>query len=248
MPEGPSILILKELAHKFIGQTVIAANGNAKIEMEKLPGLIFEEYSIFGKQSYLVMQKHVIRIHLLMFGSYSIDEQTKPDRQLRLHLKFENGNLYFYSCSVKLLESTVLKEIDWNADVLSDAWKPLKARKKLKAQSQMMVCDALLDQNIFSGVGNIIKNEVLFRISVHPESLIGNLPPKKLSALIFEARNYSFDFLRWKKDYVLKKNWLVHTKKICTKCGNLLTKRHTGLSNRRSFFCEKDQKLYSDNI
>ncbi len=245
MPEGPSILILKELAHKFIGQTVIAASGKAKIEMEKLPGLVFEEYRIFGKQSYLVMQNHVIRIHLLMFGSYSIDEQTKPDRQLRLHLKFENGDLYFYSCSVKLLESTVLKEIDWNADVLSDAWKPLKARKKLKSSPEMMVCDALLDQNIFSGVGNIIKNEVLFRIGVHPESLIGNLPPKKLSALIFEARNYSFDFLRWKKDYVLKKNWLVHTKKTCPKCGNPLTKSHTGLSNRRSFFCEKDQKLYS---
>ncbi|MGJ9419020.1 hypothetical protein ACHAC9_14805 [Massilia sp. CMS3.1] len=26
----------------------------------------------------------------------------------------------------------------------------------------------LLDQDIFSGVGNVIKNEVLFRIRVHP--------------------------------------------------------------------------------
>lgn len=245
MPEGPSILILKESTHKFVGEKIISANGNAQIEMEKLPGLVFEEYRIFGKQSYLVVQDFVLRIHLLMFGSYSIDEQTKPDRQLRLHLKFKNGDLYFYSCSVKLLESAVLKEIDWNADVLSDDWKPLKARKKIKAQPQMMVCDALLDQNIFSGVGNIIKNEVLFRIGVHPESLIGKLPPKKISALIFEARNYSFDFLKWKKDFVLKKNWLVHTKKTCPACGNPLTKRHTGITNRRSFFCEKDQILYS---
>ena len=179
MPEDPSILILKEFAQKFIGKEILAAQGNAKIEMDQLPGLIFEEYRIFGKQSYLVMQNLVIRIHLLMFGSYSIDEQTKPDRQLRLHLKFHNGDL------------------------------------------------------------------VLFRIGVHPESLIGKLPPKKLSALIFEARNYSFDFLRWKKDYVLKKNWLVHTKKTCPKCGNPIIKKHTGLTNRRSFFCEKDQKLYS---
>lgn len=245
MPEGPSILILKEFAQKFIGKEILAAQGNAKIEMHQLPGLIFEEYRIFGKQSYLVMQNLVIRIHLLMFGSYSIDEQTKPDRQLRLHLKFHNGDLHFYSCSVKLLERAVLKEIDWQADVLSDDWKPLKAKKKLKSNPEMLVCDAFLDQNIFSGVGNIIKNEVLFRIGVHPESLIGKLPPKKLSALIFEARNYSFDFIRWKKDYVLKKNWLVHTKKTCPKCGNPIIKKHTGLTNRRSFFCEKDQKLYS---
>lgn len=138
----------------------------------------------------------------------------------------------------------MLKEIDWDADVLSDDWKALKARKKLKAQPETLVCDALLDQNIFSGVGNIIKNEVLFRIGVHPESLVGKLPPKKFSALIFEARNYSFDFLRWKKEYVLKKNWLVHTKKICPKCGEPLTKNHLGITNRRSFYCEKDQKLY----
>ena len=31
-----------------------------------------------------------------------------------------------------------------------------------------MVCDALLDQTVFAGVGNIIKNEVLFRTGVHP--------------------------------------------------------------------------------
>ena len=244
MPEGPSILILKENARKFIGRKIISASGNAKIEMDKLPGLIFEEYKIFGKQSYLVVEPFTIRIHLLMFGSYSVDENSKPERQLRLHLKFENGDLYFYSCSVKLLDSAVLKEIDWNADVLSDDWKPLKARKKLKAQPETLVCDALLDQNIFSGVGNIIKNEVLFRIGVHPESLVGKLPPKNLSALIFEARNYSFDFLRWKKEYVLKKNWLVHTKKICPKCGEPLSKNHLGITNRRSFYCEKDQKLY----
>lgn len=244
MPEGPSIIILKEATQKFIGQEIISATGNAKIDKDELPGLTFEEYKIYGKQSYLVFGEAVIRVHLLLFGSYSMDEQTKPDRQLRLHLKFANGDLFFYSCSVRLLERDVLKEIDWNADVLSDEWKPLKARKKLKLQPERMVCDVLLDQNIFSGVGNIIKNEVLYRIRVHPESLVGKLPPKKLSALIFEARNYSFDFLRWKKEYVLKKNWLVHTKKTCPKCGQPLSKNHLGISNRRSFYCEKDQKLY----
>ena len=244
MPEGPSILILKEAAQKFIGQTIVSAKGNAKVDMHLLTGSTFKEYRIYGKQSFLVLNKAVIRIHLLLFGSYSVDEQTKPDRQLRLHLKFENGDLYFYSCSVKVLEKKIIKEIDWQADVLSDEWKPAKAKKKLKILPKEMVCDVLLDQSIFSGVGNIIKNEVLFRIGVHPESLVGNLPPKKLNALIFEARNYSFDFLRWKKEYVLKKNWLAHTKKICSKCGGPITKKHTGTTNRRSFFCEEDQKLY----
>ena len=76
-----------------------------------------------------------------------------------------------------------------------------------------MVCDALLDQNVLSGVGNIIKNEVLYRIFLHPETLVGDIPPRKLTQLINESRNYSFDFLKWKKAYVLKKHWLAHTKK-----------------------------------
>lgn len=107
-----------------------------------------------------------------------------------------------------------------------------------------MVCDALLDQEIFSGVGNIIKNEVLFRIGVQPESLVGNLPLFKINALIKEARNYSFDFLKWKRENVLKKHWLAHTKKTCSKCGQALIKKYTGKAKRRSFYCEKDQKLY----
>lgn len=244
MPEGPSILIMKENVLKFTGQKVLSANGNAKIEMERLVGKTFQEYKIWGKQSFLVFEDISVRVHLLMFGSYSVDVQAKPDRSLRLHLKFDNGDLYFYTCSVKIWENAELKAIDWGADVLSDDWKPAKAKKKLLANPETMVCDALLNQNIFSGVGNIIKNEVLFRIGIQPESLVGNLPPKKLSELIKEARNYSFDFLKWKKEFVLKKHWLAHNKKTCPKCGEKLIKKHTGKGNRRSFYCENDQKLY----
>jgi endonuclease-8 len=179
-----------------------------------------------------------------MFGSYSIDEQTKPDKSLRLSIHFKTGSIYFYTCSVKSVELEFLSGIDWEADVMSDIWNPEKAEKKLKSKPEMMVCDALMDQDIFSGVGNIIKNEVLFRIGVQPESKIGNLPAKKLKELIAEARNYSFEFLEWKREFVLKKHWLVHTKTTCPKCGQKLVKKQTGLGKRRSFYCEKDQKLY----
>ncbi len=245
MPEGPSILLMKENLQSFTSEKVLEATGNAKFEKEPLVGKTLLEIRTFGKQTYLVFDEFCVRIHLLMFGSYSIDEQTKPDKNLRLALKFGKGSLFFYTCSVKLLPIEHLSQIDWEADVLNDDWNPKKAAKKLKLKPEMMVCDALLDQDIFSGVGNIIKNEVLFRIGVHPESLIGSLPPKKLKELIAEARNYSFDFLKWKREFVLKKHWLAHTKTTCPKCGQKLIKKYTGLGKRRSFFCEKDQKLYT---
>ena len=114
-----------------------------------------------------------------------------------------------------------------------------------RAQPDQLVCDALLDQNIFAGVGNIIKNEVLFRIKVHPENIIQSLPPRKLTELINEARNYSFDFLKWKKAFVLKKHWLIHTKKTCPRCSIPVIKKYLGKTNRRTFYCENCQVLYA---
>ncbi|REC50241.1 DNA-formamidopyrimidine glycosylase family protein [Chryseobacterium pennipullorum] len=245
MPEGPSILLMKENLQPFVGQKVTEASGNAKFDKEPLIGQTLLEIRTYGKQTYLVFEKAAVRIHLLMFGSYSIDEQTKPDKSLRLALLFSKGGMYFYTCSVKSVELEFLASIDWEADIMSDAWSPENALKKLKANPKMMVCDALMDQNIFSGVGNIIKNEVLFRIKVQPESLVGGLPLKKKKELIAEARNYSFDFLEWKREFVLKKHWLVHTRSVCPICGQKLVKKQTGVGKRRSFYCEKDQKRYS---
>ena len=93
-------------------------------------------------------------------------------------------------------------------------------------------------------VGNIIKNEVLYRIKLHPENRIRHLPPAKLSALVKEARNYSFDFLEWKKEFTLKKHWLAHTKKSCMRCGLQIIKKYCGKTRRRTFFCIGCQVKY----
>ncbi|WP_027382050.1 DNA-formamidopyrimidine glycosylase family protein [Epilithonimonas caeni] len=244
MPEGPSILLMKEDLQKFAGKKVILAVGNAKFDRDLLVGKTLKEIRLYGKQTYLIFDEINVRIHLLMFGSYEIDGQMKPDSNLRLGLSFKNGKAFFYTCSVKLLPNDFLKSIDWEADVMSDIWNPEKAEAKLRSNPEMMVCDALMNQDIFSGVGNIIKNEVLFRIAVQPESLVGDLPPEKLNELISEARNYSFDFLKWKRENTLKRHWKAHHQKNCPQCGKPLISKITGKSKRRSFYCEADQKLY----
>jgi endonuclease VIII len=142
------------------------------------------------------------------------------------------------------LEGNLNALYDWQADVLSDPWNPVKARKKLKAMPETLVFDALLDQQVCSGVGNIIKNEALYRIRLHPETRLGDIPPRKLTELIKEARHYSFDFLKWKKAFELKKHWLAHTKKICLRCDIPLQKKYCGKTNRRTFFCGNCQIKY----
>ncbi|MEX2594053.1 MAG: DNA-formamidopyrimidine glycosylase family protein [Anditalea sp.] len=243
MPEGPSIVILKEAVEPFKGKTVIGVSGNRKIDLQRISGKKVLDFLSFGKQFLIRFDGFAIRIHLLLFGTYLINEQkeTAP----RLSLVFKNGELNFYGCSVLFVEEELDAVYDWSADIMSDAWDPKAAKMKLKNRPSMMVCDALLSQDIFAGVGNIIKNEVLYRVKVHPETVVGNLPEGKLDDMVREARIYSFEFLEWKKRYELKKHWLAHTKKTCIRCDLPLTKMYLGKTNRRSFFCNNCQINYS---
>ena len=243
MPEGPTIVLMKEDLQKFVGKKVIETDGSEVSQTPEIKGQILREIKTFGKQTYLIFDTIIFKIHLLMFGSYSLYKRKDIDT-LRLGLAFKDGGMYFYTCSVKIVDESFLKKIDWEADVMSNDWNPERTEKVLKENPKMIICVALMNQDIFSGVGNIIKNEALFRVGIHPESLIGNLPPKKLKEIISEARNYSFDFKKWKKANVLSKHFQIYHQKNCPKCGAEVSKKDTGKSKRTSFFCKNDQKMY----
>ncbi len=129
-------------------------------------------------------------------------------------------------------------------DLMSDEWNAKKVTKLLKKNKHLMVCDALLNQDIFAGSGNIIRNEVMFRTRLHPETLVKSLSPKKLKELITATREYCFDFYRWKKIYQLKKHWLVYKKKKCAECKGVIAKEYPGKTKRRTYFCSNCQVNY----
>jgi endonuclease VIII len=244
MPEGPSIVILKEAVAPFKKKKIIAATGNTKsIDLEWLNGKTVTDFKSWGKHFLICFKGKTIRIHFLLFGSYLINEEKAAPP--RLSLQFSNGELNFYSCSVKELEASPDETYEWSADVMNPSWDSKKARQKLKEKGSEMLCDVLLDQHIFAGVGNIIKNEVLYRIKVHPENKVSALPPRKLTQMIAEAVNYSFDFLKWKKEFTLRKHWLAHTKNTCTRCNLPIYKKYAGKTKRRTFFCTNCQVLYT---
>lgn len=245
MPEGPSLYLFKEEAASFKGKKIAVAKGNTKtVDLATLAGQRVTALHTWGKHFLIELNQTVLKIHFLLFGSYRINE--RKDTPPRLSLQFSDGSeLNICASSIRELDRETFEAYDFTADVMSPTWDPARARKKLRARPDMLACDALLDQTIFSGVGNIIKNEVLFRIRLHPLSTMGALPAPKLRQLVEQARVYSFDFLEWKKQFVLKKSWLAHAKRTCPRCDLPYTKAHLGLSKRRSFFCEKCQKRYN---
>lgn len=240
--EGPSLVILREEIAFLTGRTITGAYAAANIDADHLLNQTVKSFLTHGKHFLIILDEVTIRIHFLMFGSYRINDEK--DRPPKLSLVFGNVVLNLYTCSVKFLYEDPNIVYDWTSDVMSPSWNQRKAKNKLKKLAEINIGDALLDQTIFAGVGNIIKNEVLFRIQVHPDTTVGALPAKKLTALIREARQFSFDFYEWKKVYQLRKHLLIYKKKKCRRCNLPLSMQHTGKTPRLSFYCRNCQYLY----
>jgi len=242
MPEGPSIIILKEQVQQFCGKKVIDVTGNSKEKISLALGKNILDFKTWGKHFLICFPDFTIRIHPLLFGSYRINEGKVLTP--RLSLTFDNGCINFYSCSLKLIYEPLDSIYDWSADIMSPEWDEKAALKKLLSKGNSLLCDVLLDQNMFAGSGNIIKNEVLFRQKLHPLNTIAAIPTAQLILLIKDMRQYAFDFLRWKKAFVLRKHWQAYAQKTCPRCSLPLIKAPLGNSLRRTFYCENCQQLF----
>lgn len=169
MPEGPSRVILREETEAFVGRKILRVSGNSKQNIARLDQQNVLAWRRWGKHVLIECAHFSVRIHFLLFGSYRTNED-KPNAVPRLCLEFSNGQrLNFYACSVQFIERMLDDVYDWTAHAINPLWDAAQARRKRRAVPGMLVADALLDQALFAGVGNIIKNEVSHRIRVHPE-------------------------------------------------------------------------------
>lgn len=242
MPEGPSIVILKEKISYLKHKIVLEASGYADVDMDAIHHKKIMDFKSWGKHFLICFNGFTIRIHFGLFGSYQFHKPKKVNPKIALH--FKDDDVYFYVCTVKRIDEPLDEVYDWEADVMGDHWNPSKALQKIKTLGHKKICDALLDQSIFAGVGNIIKNEVLYRSKVHPESVIEKLPEEKLKKIIKECRVYSFDFLKWKKNNELSKHFEVYEQKELKSNGKEVLRKETGATKRISYFVEKEQELY----
>jgi len=241
------MVFLQEQLAPFIGQLVLKADGNAKnIPFDKIKEQVLTSIKTFGKELLFCFPDFAIRIHLMLFGKYAINHAL--NRALRLGLTFETGEINFYACDCRLITKPLDEVYDWSTDVLHASFNPDKAWQKLMSKPQRLICEALLDQEILAGVGNGIKNEVLFQSQIHPESLIGEIPEAALKNLILAGVKLSAEYLTWLQEETSKEHWQVYQQKICPRDQIPLRKEKIGKSGRSSYFCDKCQHLYLPDI
>ncbi|HEX8356606.1 MAG TPA: endonuclease [Segetibacter sp.] len=246
MPEGPQMVLLKEQVEHFTGQMVTKASGSAgNIPFDSIEGKRLADIKTFGKEIIFCFPDFAVRIHLMLFGKYAIDDELK--RVLRLGLEFEGGVINFYACECRFIEEPLDTVYDWSIDVLNPVFNRANALEKLRNKPRQLICEALLDQHIVAGVGNKIKNEVLFRKHVHPESVVGEIDENVLKKLIEECVKFSFEYLGWKREGVDNEHWEVYKKKECPRDNIPLMIGKIGKSGRTCYFCDRCQKLYISN-
>ena len=82
MPEGPSILLIRESLQSFAGKKILAVKGNSKIDQSRLLNQEIRAIKSWGKHLLICFDKFTLRIHFLMFGTYLINK--KKSTPLRL--------------------------------------------------------------------------------------------------------------------------------------------------------------------
>lgn len=241
MPEGPSILHLKHQLQPFKGKVVKHAGGYGDMPTEWLNGKKLLHIETWGKHLLLIFNNGTVRVHLGLFGDVVINERKKVNRSF--FLEFATGEINGYVVKAAKLDKPLDEIYDWRTDILSPQFKKAWIKTLLKKQAAKTIDDVLMDQNIFTGVENKIRNEALYRAAIHPLSIVGKIPAVKITKLINEVVNYACIFYQQlEKDGVndffeiFQQNYAADGSKVTMK---VLPK-----TKRKIFFSEHRQQLY----
>ena len=224
-----------------------------------MSGLKVKEIFAWGKHLVFQFDTFALRVHFMLWGTFaatvrgrSVTGDYRRSGPPRLVLNFPNGEITIWAASVKFVEDPDARAAyDFSADIMADEWNGRAALAKVRAFPRAEIADVLLDQAIFAGVGNIIKNEVLFRTRVSPFAKVRDISDRKLRAIVADARTFSFRFLELRRIFSLRKNLEVYRRSVCPRCGGKIERRVHGQRARRSFFCPRcqrraDQRIFHD--
>lgn len=249
--EGPSLFLAQEQLQPFKGKRILQVTGNTKIGKERLQDQIVKEVFSWAKHLVFQFDDFALRVHFMLFGTFeatiegkAVTGDYKRAYEPRLALSFENGEIQLFNCSIKFIESKKAQsEYDYSIDIMSPKWDSNKALRQVKQYPDEQIADVLLDQEIFAGVGNMIKNEVLSLTHLNPKRKAKDIPDQKLRELISVTKSFSIQFYEWRKEFILTVNLKVHRKANCPFCDHKLIREKTGKKARWSYYCPICQTL-----
>ena len=115
-----------------------------------------------------------------------------PDRSTRVVIEFMNGShLYFNDQRkfgwMRLMPTAEVANLDFFRKVgpepLAADFTAAQFIERLLARRKSGIKAVLLDQTVVAGIGNIYADESLWAAKIHPETVVQDIPPAKLTEL-----------------------------------------------------------------
>ena len=242
MPEGPAILHLRNNMLPFKGKIVKNAGGYGKMKADWIKGKKLLDILTWGKHILFVFSNGIVRVHLGLFGQILINERRETNASFYLH--FSSGEINGYIVRAQKLDKSLDDTYDWRTDILSNKFDKKHVASLIKAKASKTIDDVLMDQDVFSGVGNKIRNESLYRAGIHPLSKAGKLPAAKITKLINEVVKYAKEFYKDLEKKGIHETFKVYKQEYAPD-GSKVTMKVLPKTKRKLYFSEHAQRLYS---
>jgi endonuclease-8 len=188
MAEGPLVhLNARQLRKVLKGRKVNVEFGVRKMKKHEksLKGIRIDDVEAYGKQFRIrLSDTRVILVHLAMWGYWRIYKKgqpwERPRERARLVLRTSSHEAIAFSApTVRLFRADELgPDTRWGSlgpDPLREDFSSREFFKRLKQYPKLPIGEALLDQTIISGVGNILRIEILFGAKIHPRRKVADL-------------------------------------------------------------------------
>jgi DNA-formamidopyrimidine glycosylase len=205
MPEGPEVNIIKDglnhlLKNKIITEVIFpigskflkkTPNGFNDFKLS-LP-LQVKEVKSKGKLIYFVFENGwYLMCRLLMSGGWYLEKANKHNHCEIVYKSKTSDKLK----SIWFIDPRHFGTIQWTndqkvldsvldsigPDLLNDiiTEEEYLETMKNKKNGRRTIAVVLMEQSVFSGVGNYLKSEILYKAKVSPHSIINNIPDEKI--------------------------------------------------------------------
>ncbi|MBT1072176.1 Fpg/Nei family DNA glycosylase [Pelotalea chapellei] len=267
MPEGPHIRnTADDLRAALLDRYIEHCKSRLKkseIEgwREKIEGSRVVAVRSHGKNLFIDFESGwTLYSHMMMWGSWHVhrldEEWHKEESRARVVLQTAEAVVVLFSAPVcELLRSDELsnhRTAELGPDFLADTFgvdSQHEIRRRLALHPQESIGEALLNQNVMAGIGNILKSEILFAVKINPLRLSSSLTEQEFERLMEVATDFmrrSYETHGFKKvflppDLQEKVTGLGYvygrSRRPCLVCDTPIVMVRQGKTNRKTFYC-----------
>jgi endonuclease VIII len=204
MPEGDTIFRAARTLHRALaGKPVTAFESvfpalNRINDDAPIPGRTIERIHSTGKHLLIHFSGDlVLRTHMRMNGSWHIYRSGEKWQRSRRDMRIVVGTADFEAVGFNIPVAEFLSEREitrspelraLGPDVLADDFDPQVVIANLRERAGSEIAEALLNQRVLAGLGNVYKSEILFMCRINPFSRAQELAEADLSSIVEESR------------------------------------------------------------